>query len=78
MQNVLLNMKINGKEVKYKDWALENFGEMGVKYLSKNYLKLTDFKVGLVIPTGKLRPTHIKGGVLLVDIPYSMRRKILC
>lgn len=71
-------IKINGKEVKYKDWALENFGEIGVKYLSKNYLNLTDFKVGLVIPTGKLRPTHIKGGVLLVDIPYSMRRKILC
>lgn len=36
----------------------------------------TDFKVGLFIPTGKLRPTHIPGGVLLQDTFYTMRRRL--
>lgn len=34
--------------------------------------KITDFKVGLRVP-GKLLPKRIRGGVLLVDVPYEMR-----
>lgn len=33
---------------------------------------ITDFKVGLRVP-GKLLPKRIRGGVLLVDVPYEMR-----
>lgn len=35
--------------------------------------KLTDFKVGLEIPFGKLRPKRINGGIILVDSSYVMR-----
>lgn len=34
---------------------------------------LEDFKIGLEIPFGKLRPKRIKGGTLLVDTSYKMR-----
>lgn len=34
---------------------------------------LTDFKVGLEIPTGKLRPKKVKGGTILVDTSYKLR-----
>lgn len=33
---------------------------------------LTDFTVGLKVP-GKLRPTRIRGGVVLTETPYEMR-----
>ena len=33
---------------------------------------IQDFKVGLIVP-GKLLPKRIRGGVLLVDVPYEMR-----
>ena len=33
---------------------------------------IKDFKVGLRVP-GKLLPKRIRGGVLLVDVPYEMR-----
>ena len=33
---------------------------------------IQDFKVGLRVP-GKLLPKRIRGGVLLVDVPYEMR-----
>ena len=39
----------------------------------KEKRELTDFKVGLHIPTGRLKPTRIMGGILLVDGPYEMR-----
>lgn len=34
---------------------------------------LTDFKQGLEIPFGKLRPKRINGGIILVDTSYVMR-----
>lgn len=34
---------------------------------------LSDFKVGLEIPFGKLRPKRINGGLILVDTSYVMR-----
>lgn len=36
------------------------------------YKNLTDFKVGLKVPS-KLRPKRIKGGVLLIETTYEMR-----
>ena len=33
---------------------------------------MQDFRVGLRVP-GKLLPKRIRGGVLLVDVPYEMR-----
>lgn len=41
-------------------------------YFMSHY-KLTDFKVGLRVP-GKLKPVRIKGGTLLVDDYYTMRK----
>lgn len=35
--------------------------------------KLEDFKVGLEIKTGKLRPKRINGGIILVDTSYKIR-----
>ena len=35
--------------------------------------ELEDFNIGLYIPTGKLLPKRIRGGILLVDSPYKMR-----
>lgn len=35
--------------------------------------ELSDFKVGLQIPTGRLKPKRIMGGILLIDGPYEMR-----
>lgn len=34
--------------------------------------EITDFNIGLRVP-GKLLPKRIRGGVLLVDVPYEMR-----
>ena len=34
---------------------------------------ISDFKVGLSVP-GKLRPVHMRGGIVLMDTPYTMRR----
>lgn len=34
---------------------------------------LQDFKVGLEIETGKLRPKRINGGIVLVETPYKIR-----
>ena len=45
----------------YKEWVV------------KNPHQLTDFKVGLEIPFGKLRPMRIAGGTLLVETSYKMR-----
>lgn len=33
---------------------------------------ISDFKVGLSVP-GKLRPVHMRGGIVLMDTPYTMR-----
>lgn len=57
--------------------TLKTYGEKGVKFLMENQLDLVDFKVGLLIPTGKLLPKHISGGIILQDSPFEMRRKFL-
>lgn len=62
-------------------YTLEQIQEdekQGINYeeYEKDFLlekrKITDFKIGLIVP-GKLRPVRIRGGVLLVDTPYQMR-----
>lgn len=57
--------------------VVDKYGETGAAFLIREQLKLTDFKIGLVIPTGKLMPKHIPGGILLVDSPYCMRKKLI-
>ena len=39
----------------------------------KDDRELKDFNIGLEVP-GKLRPVRIRGGVVLMDTPYKMRR----
>ena len=62
----------------FRETISQRYGELGVNFLLDTQLKLTDFKVGLIIPTGKLLPKNIPGGVLLVDTPFCMRRKLIC
>lgn len=54
----------------------ENDNEIddNVKEFLKKPRTITDFKVGLSVP-GKLLPKHIKGGIVLKDTPFVMRRK---
>ena len=68
--------KLQEDEDFYKS-TLKKYGEKGVKFLLENQLDLVDFKVGLLIPTGKLLPKHIPGGIILQDSPFEMRRKLL-
>lgn len=49
----------------------DDFTEVELDFLSKKRT-LKDFTVGLRVP-GKLLPKRIRGGVLLVDVPYEMR-----
>lgn len=42
------------------------------KIFVKEKRDITDFKIGLQVP-GKLMPKRIRGGVLLVDVPYEIR-----
>ena len=65
------------KDDEYYIEMLEKYGEKGVRFLIENSLELTDFRVGLVIPTGKLLPKHIPGGIVLQDTPFEMRRKLI-
>lgn len=64
----LFNKSMQGYEVKESD----NYTQSELKFLEtkRNY---SDFKDGLCVP-GKLLPKRIKGGVLLVDTTYEMRR----
>lgn len=49
----------------------DDFTEEELEFM-KTKRTLEDFNVGLVVPS-KLRPVHIKGGVLLVTTTYEMR-----
>lgn len=61
----------------YKNEILDEYGELGLRYLLTYQNCLGDFKVGLIIPTGKLLPKHINGGIVLMDSPYQIREKLL-
>lgn len=49
----------------------DNYTEEEIEFLSVKR-ELGDFSVGLRVP-GKLRPTRIRGGVVLMETPYEMR-----
>ena len=49
----------------------EKYTKLEKEFISKP-LKLENFDVGLNIPTGKLLPKRIIGGLILVDSPYVM------
>ena len=65
------------EDVEYREKILKDYGKLGLEFLQENQLDITDFKVGLYIPTGKLVPKQIPGGVLLIDSPYCMRKKLI-
>lgn len=76
------NVKCAGMPEKCKNLFIksmtDNVIKEGEKYTDeeKEFLSvkrdLTDFKVGLIVPS-KLLPKRIRGGVLLVDTTYQMR-----
>ena len=49
----------------------DKYTEEEIEFLSVKR-ELSDFSVGLRVP-GKLRPTRIRGGVVLMETPYEMR-----
>ena len=55
----------------YQPTEDDEYTEEELKFV-KEKRTLEDFKVGLSVP-GKLLPKRIRGGVLLVDVPYEMR-----
>ena len=68
----LFLMTLNATEEQIKGYqSSENIDDEYKEFLSKSR-KLTDFKVGLLIP-GKLLPKRIPGGVVLVETTYEMR-----
>ena len=63
----LFNLSMQG----YKPKADDDFTVNERLFLSTKR-SINDFTIGLNIP-GKLLPKRIKGGVILVDVPYEMR-----
>lgn len=61
----------------FKTGILKEYGDLAVKFLEEEQLQITDFRIGLFIPTGKLMPKHIPGGVVLVDTPFCMRKQMI-
>lgn len=55
------------------DKQKEKWTQEEQQWVLDNPMTLEDFKVGLNIPFGKLRPKRIKGGTLLVETSYRMR-----
>ena len=68
----LLALSLMGvDEMLQGDTTIKAENESERKFISVKR-ELTDFKVGLKVPS-KLRPKRIKGGVLLVDCEYNLR-----
>lgn len=68
----LLALSLSGvEEMEQEDKIIKAENEAERKFISVKR-ELTDFKVGLKVPS-KLRPKRIKGGVLLVDCDYNLR-----
>lgn len=82
IENPYYNVKCAGMPDKCKDLFVKSmtgytpkegdeYTVEELEFLSKKRT-MEDFTVGLRVP-GKLLPKRIKGGVLLVDVPYEMR-----
>lgn len=68
----LLEMSLEGKEkLEANDKIIEPENKQEKDFV-KVKRELTDFKIGLKVPS-KIRPKRIKGGVLLVDCDYNLR-----
>ena len=68
----LLEMSLEGIEkLETKDKIIEPENKQEKDFV-KVKRELTDFKIGLKVPS-KIRPKRIKGGVLLVDCDYNLR-----
>ena len=68
----LLEMSLEGKEkLETKDKIIEPENKQEKDFV-KVKRELTDFKIGLKVPS-KIRPKRINGGVLLVDFDYNLR-----
>lgn len=52
---------------------LESYSDIERNFI-KNPIELEDFREGLYIPTGKLLPKRIQGGLILVDSHYRMSK----
>ena len=63
----LFELSMNG----YSDEQFEKLNETEKKFVQKRR-ELTDFKIGLVVPS-KLLPKRIPGGVLLTETTFEMR-----
>jgi len=68
-KDVFLASIIGMTEKQEKEWKPSE-----VQWVKDHPHKLTDFKIGLEIPFGKLRPVRIKGGTLLMETSYKMRK----
>ncbi len=55
----------------YSDEDVQDLNEDELKFISTKRT-IEDFTVGLTVP-GKLLPKRIRGGVLLIEVPYQMR-----
>ena len=68
----LLEMSLSGvKEIQDGDKIIKAENKEEEEFI-KTKRELTDFKIGLKVPS-KIRPKRIKGGVLLVDCVYNLR-----
>ena len=68
-KDVFLASIIGMTEQQEKEWKPSE-----VQWVKDHPHELTDFKIGLEIPFGKLRPVRIKGGTLLMETSYKMRK----
>lgn len=85
LANGYLNCALQNKDIKdesKKVLPLTNTGE--IKKLDDDTRAwilegkdLTDYRVGMVIPSGNLKSSFIKGGKLLIDKPYIMQSNSL-
>lgn len=63
---------LEGTQKEYEEYEEAERSFLFYKDKTKKIRSMEDFNIGLTIP-GKLRPVRIKGGVVLVDVPYQMR-----
>lgn len=50
----------------------ENYTDSEIQFIEQHHT-IDDFKTGLIIPSGRLRPKRVKGGIVLVEQEHEMR-----
>lgn len=71
-QKTYLEIEKGNVEIKCAGMTPKN-KEIFISRLNNGSCDISDFKVGLEIETGKLRPKRIEGGIVLVDTSYKLR-----